>query len=76
MVLRLYLCHVLASEEQSFEAQAKIREALKLLDATVEDLRRIIRCLSPRALDELGLFPALRKEVQEVAKISGNVGLG
>ena len=70
MVLRLYLA-MLASEEQSSEAQAKIREALKLLDATVEDLRRIIRCLSPRALDELGLLPALRKEVQEVAKISG-----
>jgi signal transduction histidine kinase len=70
MVLRLYLA-MLANDEQSSESQAKIREALKLLDHTVEDLRRIISRLSPRILEELGLLAAIRKEVRELTKNTG-----
>jgi signal transduction histidine kinase len=70
MVLRLYLA-MLANDEQSSEAQAKIQEALKLLDHTVEDLRRIIRRLSPRILEELGLLAAIRKQVRELTKNTG-----
>jgi signal transduction histidine kinase len=70
MVLRLYLA-MLANDEQSPESQAKIREALQLLDHTVEDLRRIISRLSPRMLEELGLLAAIRKEVRELSKNTG-----
>jgi signal transduction histidine kinase len=70
MVLRLYLA-MLANDEQSPESQAKIREALKLVDHTVEDLRRIISRLSPRMLEELGLLAAIRKEVRELSKNTG-----
>ena len=70
MVLRLYLA-MLANDEQSSEAQAKIQEVLKLLDHTVEDLRRIIRRLSPRILEELGLLAAIRKQVRELTKNTG-----
>lgn len=70
MVLRLYLA-MLANDEQSLEAQAKIQEALKLLDHTVEDLRRIIGRLSPRILEELGLLAAIRREVREFSKNTG-----
>ncbi len=70
MVLRLYL-GMLASESQSSESQFKIQEALKLLDHTVEDLRRIIGRLSPLTLEELGLLAAIRKEARGVSKNSG-----
>jgi len=70
MVLRLYL-GMLASESQSAESQAKIQEALKLLDHTIEDLRRIIGRLSPRSLEELGLTAAIRKEVLEMSRTTG-----
>ena len=67
MVLRLYL-GMLASESQSTDSQHKIHEALKLLDHTVEDLRRMIGRLSPRTLEELGLLAAIRKEIRDVSR--------
>jgi signal transduction histidine kinase len=70
MVLRLYL-GMLASENQSPEAQLKIQEAMKLLDQTIEELRRIIGRLSPRILEELGLLAAIRKEVRDFTRNSG-----
>ncbi len=70
MVLRLYL-GMLASESQSPESLLKIEEALKLLDHTVEDLRRIIGRLSPRTLEELGLIAAIRKEAHALGRNTG-----
>ena len=70
MVLRLYL-GMLAGDSQSPEAQFKIQEALKLLDVTIEDLRRIISRLAPRTLEDLGLLAAIRKEVQDVSRSTG-----
>jgi signal transduction histidine kinase len=69
MVLRLYL-GMLASEDQSPEAELKIQEALKLLDQTIEELRRIIGRLSPRVLEELGVLAAVRKEVRDFTRNS------
>jgi two-component system sensor histidine kinase NreB len=73
MVLRLYL-GMLASETQGLESQLKIREALNLLDHTIEDLRRIVGRLSPRTLEEIGLLAAIRKEARDVSKNSGIKG--
>ncbi len=70
MVLRLYL-GMLGNEAAGPEAQERVREALNLLDRTIEDLRRIIRRLSPRNLEEMGLLAAVRKEAREVSKNSG-----
>jgi two-component system, NarL family, sensor histidine kinase NreB len=70
MVLRLYL-GMLGNEAASPEAHGRIQEALALLDRTIEDLRRIIRRLSPRTLEELGLLAAIRKEATETSKNSG-----
>ena len=67
MVLRLYL-GMLASEDQSPEAGLKIQEALRLLDQTIEELRRIIGRLSPRVLEQLGLLAAIRKEVRDFTR--------
>jgi signal transduction histidine kinase len=70
MVLRLYL-GMLASESQSLESELKIQEALKLLDHTIEELRRIIGRLSPRTLDELGLLAAARREARGLSRSTG-----
>jgi len=70
MVLRLYLA-MLASENIGPESQAKVQEALKLLDHTIEDLRRIIGRLSPRVLEEMGLLAAIRKLVQDMGRTTG-----
>jgi signal transduction histidine kinase len=70
MVLRLYL-GMLASESPKPETQAKVQEALRLLDQTVEDLRRIIGRLSPRVLEEMGMLAAVRKVVREFSRITG-----
>jgi signal transduction histidine kinase len=70
MVLRLYL-GMLASESLTPEARLKANEALRMLDHTIEDLRRIIGRLSPRVLEEVGLLAAIRKEVRELGKRTG-----
>ena len=73
MVLRLYLGMIL-SECRSEQAEAKIQEAMTMLDRTIGDLRRIIARLSPRTLDELGLLAAIRKEARELTKNTGIKG--
>jgi len=70
MVLRLYL-GMLATETPNSESRLQAQEALRLLDYTIEDLRRIIGRLSPRVLEELGLPAAIRKEVRELIKNTG-----
>ena len=70
MVLRLYL-GMLGAGQLDVEGQEKVREALGLLDHTIEDLRRIIGRLSPQTLERLGLLPAIRKEVRELSRNTG-----
>jgi signal transduction histidine kinase len=70
MVLRLFLSG-LTEEVGDEELQAKVAEAISMLDRTISDLRRIIARLSPRALEELGLMGAIRKEARELARSSG-----
>lgn len=70
MVLRLYL-GMLASDNASSESRLQAQEALRMLDHTIEDLRRIIGRLSPRVLEELGLLAAIRKEVREIVRNGG-----
>jgi signal transduction histidine kinase len=67
MVLRLYL-GMLAGDQASVESQTKVQEALRLLDHTIEELRRIIGRLSPRSLEELGLVAAIRKEARNLSR--------
>jgi signal transduction histidine kinase len=69
MVLRFQL-EMLAGENQGQDA-GKIREALELLDRTIEGLRRTIARLSPRVLEEFGLSTAIRRQAQWLAKHTG-----
>jgi len=70
MVLRFQL-EMLAGENENREATGKIREALELLDRTIEGLRRTIARLSPRVLEEFGLSTAIRRQAQWLAKHGG-----
>jgi len=70
MVLRLYL-GMLGAGSHDTESQLKVQEALGLLDRTIEDLRRIIRRLSPRTLEELGVLAAIRNEALEISRNTG-----
>ena len=71
MVLRMYLQALTSEFDAVMSAPERFQEALDLLDRTIEGLRRIIRRLSPRILEELGLMAALRKEVREVSRNTG-----
>src|SRR5437763_12685142 len=70
MVLRFQL-ELLAGETPSEEIAVKIREALDVLDRTIEGLRRTIARLSPRVLEEFGLLTAIRRQAQLLAKHTG-----
>ena len=70
MVLRFQL-EMLAGENENREAAGKIREALELLDRTIEGLRRTIARLSPRVLEEFGLSTAIRRQAQWLVKQTG-----
>jgi len=70
MVLRLYLS-LMEHESETPDLQSKLQEALRLLDHTIEELRRVIGRLSPRALEELGLFAAIRREIRDFSRRTG-----
>ena len=67
MVLRMYL-QSLTSEFERGGNPEKFQEAFQLLDRTIEGLRRIIRRLSPRVLEEMGLLAAVRREARELSR--------
>lgn len=70
MVLRFYVT-MLAQTENAEQLGKKVQEALGILDRTIEGVRRIIGRLSPRALEELGCFAAIRKEARDVSRQTG-----
>jgi signal transduction histidine kinase len=48
------------------EGAAQISEVEGLLDATVQEVRRVVRGLRPPALDDLGLVPSLREQADKL----------
>src|SRR5438874_5083215 len=70
MVLRFQL-ELLLGDASGKETEVKIREALDVLDRTIEGLRRTIARLSPRVLEEFGLLTAIRRQAQLLAKHTG-----
>ena len=70
MVLRFQL-EMLLNDGSSPDFAVKVREALELLDRTIEGLRRTIARLSPRLLEEFGLIAAVRRQAQLLAKHTG-----
>lgn len=70
MVIRLYL-EMLNEDLKERENKGRVGETLEVVDRTIDGIRRIISKLSPMALQELGLFAALRKEAKDLEKNHG-----
>lgn len=70
MVIRLYL-EMLNEDLQDKKNKGKVAETVEVVDRTIDGIRRIISKLSPMALQELGLFAALRKEAKDLEKNKG-----
>jgi signal transduction histidine kinase len=70
MVIRLYL-EMLNEDLKEKANKGKVGETLEVVDRTIDGIRRIISKLSPMALQELGLFAALRKEAKDLEKNRG-----
>jgi signal transduction histidine kinase len=70
MALRFYL-GTLVRQAADGPLKPRAEEAMALLDDTIEGLRRIIGSLSPKALENLGLIGAIRKEVKALSKQTG-----
>jgi signal transduction histidine kinase len=70
MVIRLYL-EMLNEGLKEKTQKGKVGETVEVVDRTIEGIRRIISKLSPMALQELGLFAALRKEAKDLEKNRG-----
>ena len=70
MVIRLYL-EMLNETLQDKKNKGKVAETIEVVDRSIEGIRRIISKLSPMALQELGLFAALRKEAKDLEKNRG-----
>jgi len=70
MVLRFQL-ELLLGDSGGKETEARIREALDVLDRSIEGLRRTIARLSPRVLEEFGLLSAIRRQAQLLTKHTG-----
>jgi signal transduction histidine kinase len=74
MTLRLSIGMLLKNANDS-EVKNRAEEALNLVDKTIDGLRRIIRRFSPRALEDMGLLGAIRREVEVVSEQTGMVPL-
>jgi len=69
LVVRLYL-EMLQRElpRRPPQLAVKVEEALKVLDGTIGDMRRLISALSPSLLQQLGLAAALRQFVNNFGR--------
>ncbi|MGH9513846.1 MAG: sensor histidine kinase [Terriglobales bacterium] len=70
MSLRLSL-GMLLGEAPDGPVKARAQEALEILDNTIEGLRRIIRRFSPKALEDMGLLGAIRREAKLLSDQTG-----
>lgn len=71
-VVRMNLSHVLSGQDNSVSVyQKELAQSISLLDATVENIRRIINELRPSILDTLGLWAAVEWLAMEVLQNTG-----
>jgi signal transduction histidine kinase len=68
--IRLRTAHKLLGRDKHPVA-AELGEMAELVQASIQDIHRLIHDLRPTALDELGLVPALREHVDRYQKEQG-----
>ncbi|MCS7234152.1 MAG: sensor histidine kinase [Synergistetes bacterium] len=70
-VFRLDMCEHLLKEGVVENALKEINNLKEMLKTNLSDIRRFISDLRPMVLEDLGLIPALRKYIDDWAKLSG-----
>ncbi len=68
VVLRTEITERLIDNQQVDLAKQELKDLKKIVRQNLADVRQIIFNLRPMVLDDLGLFPTLRKYIPEVAK--------
>ena len=68
VVLRTEIAERLMNANQPQMAMKELKDLKFMVRQSLADVRKIIFDLRPMALDDLGLFPTLRKFVQEMSK--------
>jgi len=68
VVLRTEIAERLMNVQQVEQAMQELKDLKGMVRQSLADVRKIIFDLRPMALDDLGLFPTLRKYTQEMAK--------
>ncbi|WP_132767933.1 sensor histidine kinase [Tepidibacillus fermentans] len=67
VVLRTEIAERFLHHQQMDQAMQELRDLKDMVRQSLADVRKIIFDLRPMALDDLGLFPTLRKYTQELA---------
>lgn len=68
VVLRAEITERLIANEDFNMAKSELKDLKKMVKQNLADVRQIIFDLRPSALDDLGLFPTLKKYIPEVMK--------
>ncbi|GBF10515.1 sensor histidine kinase [Tepidibacillus sp. HK-1] len=68
VVLRTEIAERFMNVKQMDQAIQELKDLKFMVRQSLADVRKIIFDLRPMALDDLGLFPTLRKYIQEMAK--------
>ncbi|MFX0560625.1 sensor histidine kinase [Tepidibacillus infernus] len=68
VVLRTEIAERFMNVKQMDQAIQELKDLKVMVRQSLADVRKIIFDLRPMALDDLGLFPTLRKYIQEMAK--------
>lgn len=68
VVLRTEITERLIDQKQFDQAKQELKDLKKVVRQNLADVRQIIFDLRPMVLDDLGLFPTLRRFIPEVAR--------
>jgi two-component system sensor histidine kinase DegS len=70
LILRAEICERLIDRDVA-EARLELRGLKSLINASLQDTRRLIFDLRPMTLDDLGLVPTVRRYLVELGRING-----
>ena len=72
LILRAEICERLIDRDVA-EAQTELRGLKSMINAALQDTRRLIFDLRPMILDDLGLVPTVRRYLAELSRLKGGL---